>query len=289
VQGLAITKSTVTAVTKPDGMVVLNADDPLVWQFADTRPAPVLAVSKVPDSTVIQGHLAAGGSALILMNGEMVWHHDGQDTSVLRADEVPITFGGRALHMVENAMHATAGALAVGIDLESVREGLKTFRSDAGLNPGRLNLFRTADGVSVLIDFAHNEAGVQHLLSLATTFVEKGKKLRTVAGSAGDRPDESIRAMLQMAAKASNGGVYLRETSKYLRGRASNAALIDLYRDALKDVSAKDCGVWPSEFEATCQAVKDSSSGDVVAVMAYEQSADIRSWLLSTGATPASG
>jgi cyanophycin synthetase len=284
VQGLAMTKSTVSAVTRPNGAVVLNADDPLVWQFADSRPAPVVAVSRNPSGAIARNHVEHGGTALLLEDGEFIWHRNGEITSVIAAEEIPITFSGRAMHMVENAMHATAGALAIGLEIESIRTGLRTFRGDARSNPGRLNLYRTPEGVKVLIDFAHNEAGVGHLLTLAASLVEPGGVLRTVAGSAGDRPDESIKAMVRMAAEASDGGVYLRGTQKYLRGRASNEALSQLYYDALAEAGREAAGHWETEFDAAQHAVEDSRAGDVVAIMAYEQGAAIRDWLGSSGA-----
>lgn len=285
VHGLAMTKSVVTAVTRSSGAVVLNADDPLVWQFASSRPAPVVAVSKNPESEVIREHRASGGSALVLESGELVWFANGARQVVIAIESIPITYGGRAMHMLENAMHAAAGALALGFTIEEVRSGLETFRSDATSNPGRLNLFTTPGGTRVLVDFAHNEAGVEHLLTLATSMLAGEGVLRTVAGSAGDRTDETIRSMIQMAARASRGGVYLRETSKYLRGRASNDALVELYASALSDVGAAAIGVWPSELDATRQAVEDSGADDVVAIMAYEQSSIVRDWLVSIGAT----
>jgi cyanophycin synthetase len=284
VEGLAITKSTVTAVTKPGGAVVLNADDPLVWQFADTRPAPVVAVSRKPESDIVRAHMASGGAALLLEAGEFVWHRGTERIPVIAVEDIPITYGGRAMHMVENSMHATAGALAAGLSIDAIRTGLKTFRSDASSNPGRLNLYTTPGGVKVLIDFAHNEAGVEHLLSLAKSLVESGRALRTVAGSAGDRPDESIQAMIRMSAEASNGGVYLRGTQKYLRGRETNEALSQLYYDALAEAGKEAAGHWPTELEASQHAVNDSGPGDVVAIMAYEQSAALRDWLLASGA-----
>ena len=285
VQGLAITKSVVSAVTRPDGAAVMNADDPLVWQFALTRQAPVVAVSRHPESDIVLDHLAQKGTALILEDGAYVWYKDGVRSVLIDSADVPITFGGRAMHMVENAMHASAGALSLGFNFDEVREGLRTFKGDASSNPGRLNMYRTATGAQVLVDFAHNEAGVEHLLELASSCLGSGGVLRTVAGSAGDRPDESIRAMIQMSARASTGGVYLRETKKYLRGRESNDALNELYTEALKDVGAVATGIWPTELEATQQAIADSGAGDVVAIMAYEQAGAIRDWLLETGAT----
>ena len=46
-------------------------------------------------------------------------------------------------------------------------EGLRSFRPDPGHNPGRMNFF-TRDDVSVVIDLAHNEAGLEALAALST-------------------------------------------------------------------------------------------------------------------------
>jgi cyanophycin synthetase len=284
VERLALVKSTVIAVTKPDGFAVLNAEDPLVWGLRDATQARVVAVSQHPSARVIEPHLRFGGVAMVLQDGLLVWRDGEQATELLPVGEIPVTYGGRAAHMVENALHAAAAAIALGLSPDVVAAGLRTFTSSAESNPGRLNAYRHRDG-TVLLDFAHNEAGLTHLLHLARSLVEGEGRVLSVIGSAGDRPDVSIRGMAQIAGELADA-VYARETSKYLRGRAGNDELNELYLQGLKDAGKEPVAIYPSELDAIKAAVGDMQAGDVVVSMSYEQGAASRQWLLDNGATP---
>ena len=74
-----------------------------------------------------------------------------------------------------------------------MREGLRTFNPSAEQAPGRLNLYRVGNRL-VIVDFAHNEAGVNVILDVAEGLVgakkaRAGKRfLSIVIGTAGDRP-----------------------------------------------------------------------------------------------------
>ena len=78
---------------------------------------------------------------------------------------IPITISGIARHNVANVM-AAAAARGLGATIEQVRRGLVDFRPSSELSPGRLNLFRLGQRV-VIVDFAHNEAGVAAVLDVA--------------------------------------------------------------------------------------------------------------------------
>ena len=81
---------------------------------------------------------------------------------------LPATFEGKARMMVQNAMAAAAAAHAGGAHLHDIRQGLRSFTTSVYQAPGRLNLF-DLDGVKVLIDYAHNAAG----LEMVGDFVER--------------------------------------------------------------------------------------------------------------------
>src|SRR5664279_1138520 len=57
-------------------------------------------------------------------------------------------------------------ARAMGASLEQVGRGLLDFRPSMERSPGRLNIFRLGARV-VIVDFAHNEAGIASLLDVA--------------------------------------------------------------------------------------------------------------------------
>ncbi len=79
--------------------------------------------------------------------------------------DIPMTLAGLSRFNVENALGAASAALAVGLPREAVVEGLTSFRPDPAHNPGRMNFF-SRDDVSVVIDLAHNEAGLEALLEI---------------------------------------------------------------------------------------------------------------------------
>ena len=284
VEGLARVKSTVIAVTKPDGFAVLNAEDPLVWGMREVTRARIVAVSQHDRADVVESTVRNGGAAMVVRNGALLWLDGDRKTELLRVEEIPITYGGRAAHMVENALCAASAALALGYSPDTVAEGLRSFSSSAESNPGRLNAYRYRDAM-VLLDFAHNEAGLTHLLLLARSLVEGQGKVRVVIGSAGDRPDEAIRAMARIAGEQADA-VYARETAKYLRGRASNEELNQLYLAGLAEAGAEPVAIYPSELDAVMAAVNDCRPGDVVVSMSYEQGEASRQWLLEAGAQP---
>lgn len=282
VEGLARVKSTVIAVTRPDGYCVLNARDPLVWESRAATRATVVAIASDASLPQVVAHLAEGHPAVVVEDSTIVSVSWNRRIEITTLDRVPITFGGRAEHMVENALCAAAACLSLGIRPEDVAKGLESFRSGADQNPGRLNVYRLS-GVTVVLDYAHNEAGLTHLLKLSRGLAGETGQVRMIVGAAGDRTDESITELARLAGVYADV-VYLRETAKYLRGRADNFALNQLYLNGLKIANRDPAGIYPSEFEAVQAAIADSADGDVVAAMAYEQPEVSRAWLVEQGA-----
>ena len=77
-----------------------------------------------------------------------------------------------------------------------VRDGLRRLRTRrAERSPGRLNLFRVGARV-VIVDFAHNEAGVGAVLDVAEGIAAgaagRAAPITAIIGTAGDRPDDTL-------------------------------------------------------------------------------------------------
>jgi cyanophycin synthetase len=281
VEGLAAAKSTVIQITKPDGVTVLNADDPLVVRCAHKTRAPVCYISQQSENPTIQGHITKGGLAVLADRGKFEYWRDSSSTTIAKIDEIPITFGGSARHMVENALCASAASLAMGLEPEAVRDGLKTFTSSPSDNLGRLNVYEV-DGVIVIVDFAHNEAGLRHLLDLATGLKQGGQRLVTIIGTAGDRTDANLFEIGRIAAEASDA-VIIKETRKYLRGRADNDELNQHYIAGIKAGGGSTWAIESSELAALDKSLKQTRAGDVIAMMCVEQVADVQECLQAIG------
>jgi len=229
---LAEVKATICRITRPGGMVVLNADDPHVAAIARRVRAPVAFFSLAASPTaVMRRHLAAGGRAYVLRRGALV-EMNGADARRHIADvrDVPIAIGGLARHNVANALAAAGGARALGATIEEVGEGLRNFRPTTDRSPGRLNIFRLGSRI-VIVDFAHNEAGVDAILDVAEGIAGgaagRAAPITMIIGTAGDRPDDTLRGIGRIAARRAQR-VAIKETLHYLRGRSRDSLVGEL-------------------------------------------------------------
>ncbi len=267
VEELARVKRVVAAVTKPEGFVVLNANDPLVLAMRDGLRARLFLISRGPDNTAVLDHAKSGGWALWVERGLIQFAHDGKRDVLTDINYIPITLGGKAAHMIENALCAAAATLALGLDLDRVRSGLASFRNRVDQNRGRLNVF-DVDGVTVVIDFAHNAAGLDHLLDVGRGLAADGGSLIAVVGSAGDRPDDALTELGRLAGERADV-VVVKDTIKYLRGRATGD-IPNLILDGTAQANHLDVRTEPNEFAAFEHSMALAETGDAVVIMCIE-------------------
>jgi cyanophycin synthetase len=280
--GLLRVKSTIVRITKPDGYAVLNADDELVRSLADRLHARVFFIGQDASNPILLDHIRMGGRALFVRDGMMVQACGHEESPLIAVDAIPITLGGRARHMVENALCAAAACLALGLGDNEVRTGLASFANDPEHNFGRLNIFDVG-GVMVVVDFAHNEAGLRHLLALAHDLVTADGHVLSIIGTAGDRTDESLRAIGRMAAEQSDR-IYIKETAKYLRGRSGNDELNQRYVQGIETAQrVTQWSIAESELAAIKTALQTAHSGDVIAMMCVELIPEVIAYLQETG------
>lgn len=263
---LAEVKSVVVRATRPDGLVVLNADDPLVASYRDRVRAPVMFFSQRPGDAILLRHIESGGAALICEGDCLQLYRDGDSTPLARLSDIPMTYGGAAPFMVENAMGAAAAALGLGLAPEQVADGLASFRNDAHSNPGRLNVF-SVEGRSLVIDYAHNDIGLAGLATFARRLADDDCRVHLVVGTAGDRRDDDFRALGRLARDVGDV-VYLKDTRAYMRGRAEGE-MPALMREGFEsgDGDAVLAGEFDDEYSAVLAALDASTAGDVIAVM----------------------
>ena len=284
-EGLAVVKSLVVRLTRPDGLAVLNADDPLVRTMEPDTRAPVLFFSRQPNSAPIRAHLAAGGSALLAADGGIILATGAERRTLAALADVPITFGGRAGHMVENALAAAGAALGLGLDPATVAAGLRSFRSSPEQNFGRLNAFAIREpACTFIVDYAHNEAGLAYLLDFGRNFVAPGARLLAIIGTAGDRPDAALRTIGRLAGAATDR-VWVRETEHYLRGRTRgemNALFLSGIAEGRGGAAGEDTIV-SGELEALAAALAVARSGDAIVMMCFEDQAAVLARLGTLG------
>jgi len=263
---LAAVKSVVVRVTRPKGLVVLNADDPLVVAWRDRVRAPVLLFTQQADNAIVREHIANGGAALVREGDCLRLYRAGDSSTLAKLADIPMTFGGAVPFMVENALGAAGAALGLGIAPEVVAGGLASFRNDSRSNRGRLNVFGVQDR-ALVIDYAHNDTGLAGLAMFARQLAGDRGKLHLVVGTAGDRRDEDFRALGRLA-RSVGDVVYLKDTRAYMRGRAEGE-MPALMREGFEEGEgpAALAGEFDDEYSCVLAALDASSAGDVIAVM----------------------
>src|SRR5262249_5592264 len=136
--------------------------------------------------------------------------------------------------------------------------------------------------ITVIVDYAHNEAGLRHLLAFAAEYRHRGGRLTTIIGTAGDRTDASLREIGRIAAEGSGAGV-IKGADRYLRGRANSEERIDLYREGVRLAGKEPAAVAPLELPALVAALDFARDGDVIAIMAQEQIPELLAHLAESG------
>jgi cyanophycin synthetase len=252
---LAEVKATICRITRPDGWAILNADDAHVASIARRVHARVAFFSLLGDrSRLVRRHLRRGGPAYLVRDGAIGEASGTAWRRIASLREVPITLGGVATHNVANALAATAAARALGASIEAIRRGLRSFRPSTEASRGRLNVFRDP-GRIVLVDFAHNEAGVAVLLDVADAIARRGgvngrpAPVTAIVGLAGDRPDDTLRGVGRIVAQRVDRFV-LKEMLHYLRGRSRESVLGEIRAGAHLGGWRAEIPVYGSEVEA---------------------------------------
>ena len=283
VDELAEVKSVVPRITRTTGWCVVNGDDPRALGMRLVSPGRPWVFSLDPDSPGVRAALSEGGRAATVTDGALAvvegsWRVD----ELVPAIDVPMTLSGLSSYNLANALAGAAAGLAVGLERGAVIDGLRTFQPDPALNPGRLNLYDLG-GVVVVLDLAHNEESLRALLEVARGLQLPGGRLHTVLGTAGDREDDLIRVLGEIAARSSDV-VVVAEKEKYLRGR-DRAAMTELLLSGVRDGGLPGAEVHADELAGLQAASGAAAPGDVVAFMCHADRVECDAWLRAAGAT----
>ncbi len=296
---LADVKAVVVEAVPRNGYGVLNADDPLVramrrrcsgdivW-FTMAEPG-----SEIRDS--VDDHCRRGGRAVVLEHselGDMIVVKEGRRTMQLAWTHLlPATFGGRATMNVQNAMAAAGAAFAAGASLHDIRQGLRTFSTNYYLAPGRLNEV-AVEGRTVIVDYAHNVPGLMMLgdfVDKTADSLDKSGDLGRISrigviSTAGDRRDEDMHELGEVAAKHFDVVIVREDTALRGRERGEVSTLIaEGVRTAMTaGARCKQVEIVIDELASTRHAMARSNPGDLV-VICVDQHAAVMAELESYG------
>jgi cyanophycin synthetase len=281
VDQLAEVKASITRITRPAGWAVLNADDPRVLAMRRVATGRPFLFSLDPGHPAFREALSEGGRAMTVIDGTIVWIDGHVVRPLVELERVPVTLAGISGIYTQNALAAAAAGLAVGLRPAAVARGLRTFVPDPRVNPGRSNLF-SLDRRVVVLDYAHNEAGMDGLVEILQGLRVPGREVWLAICTAGDRTDRILEGFGLRAAIGADH-LAIAELLRYLRGR-SREDIVDRLRRGAARAGKRDVPVYRDEMRALRAMLEGSKPGDVVAVTALGQRPQAFRWLREKGA-----
>ena len=284
VDQLAEVKSVVPRITRRSGWAVLNGDDPRVLAMRGIITARPWVFSRDADAPAVRDVLNSGGRATTVIDGWITVLAPGADPDpLMELVDVPMTLAGLSRFNIENALAAASAALAIGLPREAVVSGLTSFRPDAEHNPGRMNFFSLPGEVSVVMDLAHNEAGLEALLEIMDGVRRPGARVLLGLGAVGDRTDDLIDLLGEIGAKGSDV-VAIGHKEHYLRGRTMDEIDV-LLRAGAERVGVTDIDTYSTEVECLAALVERAEPGDVVGLMCHAERMEAYDWIAQRGGT----
>lgn len=259
VEQLAKVKGVVPETVLPDGHAILNADDDLVYEMRRGLQCNVALFSMNENNPRILALQRKGGITAVYENGYVTLCRGEWKMRVMKAHEIPITYGGKAEFMIQNVLPAIIAANIQGASIEDMKAGLSTFIPSPNQTPGRLNLFEFKK-FTVLLDFAHNAAGMRALKKFTDT-LEGTVKVGIIAGI-GDRREQDNNDIGSVAAEMFDE-IIIRQ-DKNLRGK-TDQEIIRMLEDGIKKIDPnKPVKVIPNEREAITYAIENGKEGSLI-------------------------
>ena len=275
-------KSLVAEQVKPGGTVVLNADDDLLAKLGANpmfKDRQVVYFSTEATSMLLRKQRNLGKRVYFQREGWLCEANGNEETKILRAADLPFTFYGTAPFQIANALAAAAAARAVGVKMETLREGLSTFRPNQH-NSGRANFYRVGAGY-LMIDYGHNPEALRAVANTTAKWAQR--RVTGVIAVPGDRSDELVRECARAAAEGFDR-IIVREDYD-LRGRSGGEAAALL----MDEIRIGNLAV-PTEMVldprlALEKALDDMEEGEIV-VYFYEDLETVKTVMKERGGQP---
>lgn len=270
-EDIAKVKVVVPMSVSKDGFVILNADDPLVFNMRKDIVGKLCLFSMRKDNPLVLEHIARGNVACIAENGYVTLARGDLRLRIEKIENIPLTFSGRASFMVQNVLAATLAAFVYDVDLKLIKKGLNSFMPTPENVPGRMNLIEMGN-FTVLVDYAHNPSGFMGLYKFFCRFPHP---VRTgIFGGTGDRRDEDIFLLGRMASRMFTR-VIIKE-DKERRGRKPGEMTKLITEGIHSKKPDMEIHNIPNEEEAILYGLSTASENELLVILVDEVQAALK-------------
>ena len=269
---LADVKLAVAHLIGRDGLLVLNADDEVLRARSTHVDSPLGWFALNYEHEVQVLHRAGGGATCGVRDGRLLLSHRDAEYDLGAVVSMPLTVDGVAAYNIANLAAAALGAAALGVAPATIAAVFADFGSRPEDNVGRLMRYDIG-GVRMLVDYAHNPAGIRGLLGVAEHLRRHGR-IAVLLGQAGNRKDADLRDLAAALAAFGPDLVVIKEELDYLRGRAPGEVPAIL-QAALLHAGLPESAIafGTSDGDAARRAIAWSRPGDVLALLMHARKA----------------
>lgn len=268
VSTLADAKFLLSRAVKTDGRLILNADDPYLVDRGGQYAGDVTWYGLSMDEQALAAWLVRGEHAAFVKDDMLVYACEGSVHEVLPVMDFEPGMRGAAKYNISNALGAISLAVALGVPFAAITKGLASFKATPEENPGRGNIIDVG-GTTVLIDFAHNAAGVFALAEAVASMPAKRRLF--LLGHAGDRSDEDIRETVRAVCSSNPDMTVVKELPRHLRGRQPGE-ITAICLDELSALSVPNENIMTAddELQSVHKALEWAMPGDLLVLLLHE-------------------
>lgn len=239
----------------PGAIAVINGDDPWGRQLMGRLP------------TGVRLHTYALGSAAPVRAEQLVLSAEGTSFTWQRpGGAYPVRLPWIGAFNVANALAAAEAACALGLEPGDVAAAL----ASAPPVPGRMEKVSWDGPFTVLVDYAHTDDALRHVLSTLRPLTRG--RLRVLVGCGGDRDRSKRPLMAQAAVEGADDCIFTSDNPR----SEDPLAILDEMKAGLADASS--VRIIPDRAEAIAAIVGSARPGDVVllAGKGHEETQEIR-------------
>src|SRR4051812_37929581 len=277
-------KSLVAERVRDGGTIVLNADDALLLDRGldpDFRGERRVAWFSGRTFRALPEAVRESEDDVYYVLDGAIWERRGPlHSKLMRTAELPFAYHGTAPFQLLNAMAALAACRGLGLPLELMQQGLRSFHPNLH-NKGRANLYQV-NGGCVLLDYGHNRAAFEAICTMTRQW--QAQRVTAVIALPGDRSDDLLR---QAATAAACGfdRIIIREDDD-TRGRERGEVAAALRQGIKQSHPELETKVVLDEAESLRTAITEMQKGEMVVFFYDDREKAIRI-LEEHGARPA--
>ena len=173
-----------------------------------------------------------------------------------KKDEIKVKLPMIGLHNVYNALAAAANGVALGMDLDTIKNGICKFDNI----PGRLESVDYGQNFKVFVDYAHTAHALDVVLQSLRQTKLNGERLLLVFGCGGDRDRQKRSEMGKVAEKLADRFWITNDNPR----SEDPLEIIDEIKTGIENGSAYS--IQPDRKLAIKEAIKDAHEKDIVLI-----------------------